>query len=170
VHSRSGDNLTAHPEAADPQALFATESLAQALRQLEVYGHHGLPVLSADGRQIPGWVTASDVLQTIARQITTTQPQTPQAQITADDDHADPDLLRQYPPTPLPGYRLIEVTITPQSAAAGQTLSAVTWPRAGVPVSVLRGHQRGAPHPQVTLAPGDRVSLLTVASDGGGEQ
>ena len=33
----------------DPQALFSTESLAQALRQLEVYGHDGLPVLSADG-------------------------------------------------------------------------------------------------------------------------
>jgi hypothetical protein len=30
----------------DPQALFGTESLAQTLRQLEVYGHDGLPVLS----------------------------------------------------------------------------------------------------------------------------
>ena len=36
----------------DPQALFGTESVAQALRQLEIYGHDGLPVLSADGHQI----------------------------------------------------------------------------------------------------------------------
>jgi chloride channel protein, CIC family len=49
----------------DPQVLFATESITQALRQLEVYGHDGLPVLSADGRQIPGWVTAPDVLRAI---------------------------------------------------------------------------------------------------------
>jgi CIC family chloride channel protein len=55
---------------ADPQALFATESLARALRQLEVYGHDGLPVLSADGHQIQGWVTAPDVLAAIARQVT----------------------------------------------------------------------------------------------------
>ena len=54
---------------ADPQALFATESVAQALRQLEVYGHDGLPVLSADGRQIPGWVTAPDVLRAIGRRL-----------------------------------------------------------------------------------------------------
>ena len=54
----------------DPQALFGIESVAQALRQLEIYGHDGLPVLSADGHQIQGWVTAPDVLRAIARQIT----------------------------------------------------------------------------------------------------
>ena len=63
---------------ADPQALFATESLAQALRQLEVYGHEGVPVLSADGRQISGWVAAPDVLAAIGRQITAAQAQTRQ--------------------------------------------------------------------------------------------
>ena len=57
----------------DPQALFGTESLAQALRQLEVYGRDGLPVLSADGHQIQGWITAPGVLRAIARQITTAQ-------------------------------------------------------------------------------------------------
>jgi hypothetical protein len=39
----------------DPQVLFSNESVAQALRQLEVYGHDGLPVLSPDGEQILGW-------------------------------------------------------------------------------------------------------------------
>lgn len=34
---------------ADPQSVFAAESLAQTLRQLEIYGRDGLPVLSADG-------------------------------------------------------------------------------------------------------------------------
>jgi chloride channel protein, CIC family len=150
---------------ADPQALFATESLAQALRQLEVCGHDGLPVLSADGHRIPGWVTAPDVLRTIARQITTAQPQTAQAQVTADWDHGDPDSLPQHPPTPLPGYQVIEITIPPGSPAAGRTLSDLTWPAASTPVSVLRGRQLRPAHPELTLAPGDRVSLLTATPD-----
>ena len=126
---------------ADPQALFATESVAQALRQLEVYGHDGLPVLSADGRQIPGWVTAPDVLRAIGRQITTARSETAQAQLSADWDHADPGALPQHPPTPLPGYQLAEITITASSPAAGRTLADVAWPLGATPVIVLRGHQ-----------------------------
>jgi chloride channel protein, CIC family len=150
---------------ADPQALFATESITQALRQLEAYGHDGLPVLSADGHQIPGWVTAPDVLRAISHQIATTRAQTARAQITAGWDHPDPDSLLQHPPTPLPGYQLIEITITADSPIAGRKLSEVTWPRGSSPVSVLRGHQLRQPHPEITLASGDRVSLLTVAPD-----
>ncbi|MGH3228195.1 MAG: chloride channel protein [Streptosporangiaceae bacterium] len=151
---------------ADPQALFATESIAQALRQLEVYGHDGLPVLSADGHQISGWVTAPDVLRAIARQITAAQPQTAQAQISADRDHADPATLPQHPPTPLPGYRFTEITITAGSPAAGRKLGDLTWPPGSTPVTVLRGRQPRPPLPQITLAPGDRISLLTAAPDG----
>jgi CIC family chloride channel protein len=39
----------------DPQALFAGESLAQALRQLVVYGRDGLPVLTDDNQHVQGW-------------------------------------------------------------------------------------------------------------------
>jgi len=53
----------------DPQVVFAGESLGQALRQLEVYGRDGLPVLSADGQRIEGWVTNASVLQALARQL-----------------------------------------------------------------------------------------------------
>ena len=139
----------------DPQALFATESLAQALRQLEVYGHDGLPVLSADGHQIQGWVAAPDVLRAIARQISTAQEETAQAQATADWEHADPGALLQHPPTPLPGYQFVEITITAGSPAAGRKLSDVTWPPASTPVSVLRGRQlrppaRRSPWPPAT--------------------
>jgi chloride channel protein, CIC family len=150
----------------DPQALFATESIAQALRQLEAYGHHGLPVLSADGDQIPGWVAAPDVLRAIARQITTTRGQTARAQITARRDHADPGSIPQHPPTPLPGYQLTEIIITAGSPAAGHKLGDVTWPRGSAPVSVLSGHQLRPPHSEITLTAGDRVSLLTAEPDG----
>jgi CIC family chloride channel protein len=150
---------------ADPQALFATESVAQALRQLEVYGHDGLPVLSADSRQIPGWVTAPDVLRAIARQITTARAQTAQAQLNADWNDPDAGTLPRHPPTPLPGYRFTELAITADSPAAGRKLSDVTWPPGSTLVVVLRGRQLRPPQPELTLAPGDRVSLLTAAPD-----
>jgi chloride channel protein, CIC family len=146
---------------AGPQALFATESITRALRQLAVYGHDGLPVLSADGRQIPGWVTAPDVLRAIGRQLTTARAQT-----AADWDRTDPGSLPRHPPTPLPGYRLAEITITAGSPAAGRKLADVTWPPGSTPVTVLRGHQLHPPRPELTLTPGDRVSLLTPAPGG----
>jgi CIC family chloride channel protein len=155
---------------ADPQALFATESITQALRQLDVYGHDGLPVLSADGHQISGWVTAPDVLRAIARQITTTQTQTAQAQTDADWDHPDPESLPQHPPTPLHGYRFTQIAITAGSPAAGRKLSDVTWPPGSTPVIVLRGHQLRPPQAGLTLAAGDRVGLLTATPDGSAER
>jgi len=150
----------------DPQSVFATESLAQTLRQLEVYGRDGLPVLSPDGHQIQGWITAPAVLRAIARQIATTQAETAQAQAAADWDHPDPSTLTQHPPTPLPGYRLVEITIAPGSRAAGRKLGDITWPHASTPVSLLRGRQLRPPRPEITLTPGDRVSLLTVTPGG----
>ena len=146
--------------------MFATESLAQTLRQLEVYGRDGLPVLSPDGHQVQGWITAPAVLRAIARQIATSQPATAQAQAAADWDHPDPVMLTQHPPNPLPGYRLVEITVTPGSPAAGRKLGDITWPHASTPVSVLRGRQLRPPRPQITLTPGDRVSLLTAAPGG----
>jgi chloride channel protein, CIC family len=146
--------------------LFATESVAQALRQLEVYGHDGLPVLSADGHQIPGWVTAPDVLAAIARQITTPQAQTAQPQVAAHGGHDGPGTR---PPTPLPGYQFTEVTVTAGSPAAGRKLADVTWPAGSTPVSVLHDRRLRPPHPGLTLAPGDRVGLLTAAPGGSPE-
>ena len=76
---------------------------------------------------------------------------------------ADTGTLPQHPPTPLPGYQFTEITITAGSPAAGCTLADITWPPGATPVTVLRGHQHRPPHPGLTLAPGDRTSLLTAA-------
>ena len=148
---------------ADPQSVFATESLAQTLRQLEVYGPYGLPVLSSDGQQIQGWITAPAVLRAIARQITAAQPATAQAQSAADWDHSDPDQLAQDPPNALPGYQLVEIAITSGSLAADRKLGDITWPHASTPVSVQRDRHLRPPRPEITLIAGDRVSLLTAA-------
>jgi hypothetical protein len=106
------------------------------------------------------------VLRAIGRQLTTAQAHTAQAEVAADWDHADPGSLPRHPLTPVPGYRLAEITITAGSPAAGRKLADVTWPPGSTPVSVLRGHQLRPPRLELTLALGDRVSLLTAAPGG----
>jgi Trk K+ transport system NAD-binding subunit len=66
----------------------------------------------------------------------------------------------------MPGYQFTEITITAGSPAAGRKLADVTWPPGSTPVTVLRGHQLHPPRPELTLTPGDRVSLLTPAPGG----
>jgi len=76
----------------------------------------------------------------------------------------------QDPPTPLPGCQLVEITITSGSAAAGRKFGDITWPRASTPVSVQRGRRLRPSRPEITLATGDRVNLLTAAAGGAPSQ
>jgi CIC family chloride channel protein len=160
----------------DPQAIFATESLAQALRQLEVYGRDGLPVLSDDAQQITGWVTNATVIGAVAREIRTAQQDAAQAAAeaeaiageavpghgTAPGEHHDASgSAVTEPPNPLPGYRVVEITLPDDSPAAGTRLSDVTWPPGYLPVSLLRNRHLRRPDPHVLLRPGDRIALLT---------
>jgi CIC family chloride channel protein len=147
----------------DPQAVFVGESLGQALRQLEVYGRDGLPVISGDGWQIEGWVTNASVLQAPARQLSASQAETARAQLAADWGHEDLESSPREPPAPPRGYRVAEFTIAGDSPAAGQRLEAVAWPPGCTPVSVLRGGRLRPVGPAVVLRPGDRVSLLVRA-------
>ena len=138
---------------ADPQAVYASESLAQTLHQLEAYGRDGLPVLSGDGRQLEGWITNASVLRAVGGEIGRARPdgsRTPGA--AAGGEPA--------PPTPLTGYQVIELAVTDSSPAAGAKLGQVGWPAGAIPVSVLRDRSLRDPDPGLTLATGDRVSLL----------
>jgi CIC family chloride channel protein len=143
--------VTCHSE---PQAVVADESLALTLRQLAAHGRDGLPVLSADRRQVQGWITNDSVLHAVARDIGTLPAQT--APVSGPAPPASPP----QPPTPLPGYQVAEITIGPGSQAAGKTLGTITWPRGWIPVSILRHRSLHEPDPGLTLAPGDRISLL----------
>ena len=145
----------------DPQAVFATESLAQVLRQLHVYGRDGLPVISDDGEQVEGWITNASVLQAVTREIggppdraawaanATTPPGAPSGPA--------------GPPAPLYGYEVLEVTVAEDSPACGEALGAITWPASCIPVAVLRQRSLREPDPDFTLADGDCVSLLAPA-------
>ena len=55
--------------AGDPQVVCAAESLAHTLRQLKACGRDGLPVLSADGHHVQGWITSQSVVQAVADRI-----------------------------------------------------------------------------------------------------
>ncbi len=145
----------------DPQVLFAGESLGQALRQLVIYGRDGLPVLSDDSHTVQGWVTNNRVLQAIAQQISTSQPQATQGQLAAEWTLPDPQAALREPPTPLRGYQILEVTIADSSPASGRALRTLTWPPGTIPVSVLHHRRLRDPHPDLTLSPGDRIILLT---------
>ena len=144
----------------EPQAVFAGESLAGALRQLVIYGRDGLPVLSADGQQVAGWVTNNRVLQAVARQLHAAQSRAAQGQLAADWAMPDPQAALREPPTPLHGYQVVEITIPEGAAAAGQTLGALSWPAGWKPVSVLHHRTMRDPDPQTTLSAGDRIILL----------
>jgi CIC family chloride channel protein len=142
-----------------PQMLFATESLTQALRQLELYGRDGLPVISADGQHLQGWITSQNVLQAVARHLHAA-PAATQAQHPATPAAPGPQTAPGQPPAPLHGYQILEVTISAGSPANGQTLGDTTWPPGWIPVTILDNHTLRDPDPGITLAPGDRVNLL----------
>lgn len=133
-----------------PQAVYAGESLAQTLRQLSAYGRDGLPVLSADGSQVQGWITNTSVLRAVATAIGSSPGQ--------DSVPAGP-----APPDPLHGYQVIEITLAPGSPAVGRRLGSVQLPSGAIPVSVLRDRSLADPDPGLTLNAGDRLSLLTPA-------
>jgi CBS domain-containing protein len=87
--------------------LFASESLAQALRQLEVYGRDGLPVISADGRRVEGWITSATVLPALARRRAGAGNAAVEAQASANSGRRDnTEAMPQHPPAgkdlPLP--------------------------------------------------------------------
>ena len=148
----------------EPQVLFASESLTQALRQLELYGRDGLPVLSDDGQHVQGWLTSHNVLQTIARQISAAQATANQAPGTCGPDLSGPQAHLRESPDPLDSYQLLQVTILAGSPSAGQALGDITWPPGCVPVTVLHARTLSDPDPGIILAPGDHISLLAPAA------
>ncbi len=103
------------------------------------------------------------MLRALARRVAGTAAETALAQAAADGEPDDAQAMLEHPTVPLPGYYVAEITITGDSPAAGRKLGDVSWPPASTPVSMLRGGTLRQPHPDITLAPGDRVSLLIPA-------
>ena len=142
----------------EPQALFANESLAQALRQLVLYGRDGLPVISAEGSTC----RAGSPTRTCCKPspATCTPPPPPRKHSTP--PHW-PSPARKPPSGPAdPAARLPDpgdhhpARIARRRPGTRQHHLAARL----IPVTVLDNHTLRDPDPGITLAPGDRVNLL----------
>src|SRR6202044_2431684 len=133
--------------------------LAQALRQVEVYGRDGLPVLSGDGTQVRGWITSASVLRAVAREIGGGPPSAGQPEPAPGAARPDSGSCTAQPPTPLPGYQVLEVVIEEGSPASEKDPAPTPWPPACFPVSALRSRRLREAGPGITLTPGDRINL-----------
>ncbi|HZE15938.1 MAG TPA: chloride channel protein, partial [Mycobacterium sp.] len=118
-----------------PQALFANDNLAQALRQLALYGRDGLPVIDTDARRVQGWLTNQNVLRAVAAYLADAQPDIAASHHAA--KWADPQAgtAEHDPRSQLAGYRIVEHTLSPDSAAVGRSLGELDWPAGYLPVS-----------------------------------
>jgi len=134
------------------QGLFSDEVLAQALRQIALYGRDGLPVLSPDGDHLEGWLTRQDMLNAVADRVSS-ERQEARRGIAAANGKA----VRR-PTAPLSGFDVMEVQVRPGSQLLGATMSEIPWPAGWIPVAVTGKH--GASRPAAALDVGERVILL----------
>ena len=147
----------------EAQALFADESLEQALRQLALYGHAGLPVMSHDG-QLEGWVTRQDVLRKVASSISSTPAQFEPGAIAADFAVDDPVSTAHSVPSPLSGHEIVELAVTAESPVLGRRVGELCLPSGSRVVAATRGREIVPLEPESTLAAGERLILLMPAA------
>jgi CIC family chloride channel protein len=143
-----------------PQALFADETLDQALRQLVLYGRSGLPVLAPDGAHLEGWLTRQNVLRALSERVRSAGREAERGTLAA--EFAVDDAARQLhlPSTPLAGYQMVEIALRPGAPGIGQRLSQLRWPRGVLVAAVTEGREIVPPRPDIVLATGERIILL----------
>ena len=149
-----------------PQILFVDEDLEQAMRQLVLYGHDGLPVLSHDGEQLRGWITRDDVLSRLTESAGAAADEIERGAEAADYGHVDPAESVHAPSVPLRGYQIVELTVLPDSPAAGRRVQEIDWPPNVIPVARGTGATLVAARGDEQLRPGERVIVLAPAETG----
>ncbi len=144
-----------------PHFVFADETLQQALRQLVLYGHRGLPVLDRDGTTVVGWLTNRDVMRAFAKRLGQSIAETDQGARAARFAIEDEGAARESP-TPLAGYRVVEVEV-PEWSGPPPRLREVDWPPNTLVVAVSRSGGSFTPRGETELRPRDRLSVLAPA-------
>jgi CIC family chloride channel protein len=144
----------------EPRALFANDSLAQALRQLVLYGRDGLPVIDTDARRVQGWLTNQNVLRAVAAYLAAAEPDIAASHRAAEWADRQAETAEHDPRTQLAGYRIVEHTLAPDSAAVGRTIGELDWPAGHLPLSVLHDHRLVEADPTVRLTASDRISII----------
>jgi CIC family chloride channel protein len=144
--------------------LFGDEDLEQALRQLVLYGHDGLPVLSHDEHTLQGCVTREDVMHALVGRVQISAREIEWGAEAAEFAVADPHKQVHVPSTPLEGYEILEITISPRATACGRRLGEVRWPAGTTVLAASEGQKLIAPRADIELRPGQRIVLLTPAA------
>lgn len=144
----------------EPQALFANDSLAQALRQLVLYGRDGLPVIDTNAHRVQGWLTNQNVLRAVSAYVTGVEPSPTAANLGGDSADPKSPENEHDPRSQLDGYCIIEHTLAADSAAVGRTLDDLDWPAGHLPVSVVHNRQLVDAQPAMQLTAGDRINVL----------
>jgi CIC family chloride channel protein len=140
-------DLTAGEMAAALPPVRIDQSLESALALLVAHDRSGLPVLSADHRQITGWITHRDVLAAYTRRLRA--------------DAAKAGRTREGS-SELRDYRILDITLT-NRPPAGRTIAAAGWPAGTRVLAIRRGGALEPIGPQTQLVDGDRVTLLVSA-------
>ena len=148
-----------------PQAIFADETLEQALRQLVLYGRVGLPVLSADGQHLRGWVTRHNLLRVLADRVGSSARDAERGTAASAFYEADPQSAAHVPRTPLDGYETVEIAMRPGAPGIGRRVDEIAWPPGAIVVAVSQGRELLAPQRDVELRSGERVIVLVPTGD-----
>jgi chloride channel protein, CIC family len=151
--------LGALVEVRTPQSLLPDETLEHALRQLVLYGPDGLPVISEDRSQVIGWITSHDVIRAMAKRLAAYPGDASQGNLAAEWATPAPAGTARTPPSPLPGYQIVELGIG-SSVGGGQRIGALDWPPGATPVAVTRRHRTTIAGPDTKLRPGDHLVIL----------
>jgi hypothetical protein len=92
---------------------------------------------SADGARVEGWVTNASAIHAIVRDLGPAPTGGTRLTLKRDLAAAQQPTDADGAPNPLSGYRVLEVLVDEDSAAAGKPLSRVDWPDGHTPVSVI---------------------------------
>ncbi len=147
-----------------PQVLFSDETLAQALRQLVLYGRSGLPVLTPDAEHLGGWLTRRDVLRTLADRLGSSVREAERGTLASRFAERGAEAGLYVPSTPLEGYQLVEITIRHGSPALGKRIGEISWPSDCHLVAVTDAREIAMPRPDLVIKAGERVLILAPAS------
>jgi primosomal protein N' len=149
----------------EPQSLLSNETLEQALRQLDLYGVVGLPVLSPDREHLKGWLTRRDVIRALGQTFMASTSEAERGSLAAEFAVDDPESQVHQPTNPLEGYEVVEITISPTSPLLGLRFGEVAWPPGCLAVAVSDGREIVAPTTDTVLKAGQQVILLVPSID-----
>lgn len=128
-------------------------SLHRALGLLASHEGSGVPVLSADGARVIGWLHQRDVMRAYA------------ARLREGTARSAPRFGSEAERGGLADYRVVDLELTDSEAPVGQLVDQLRLPRTARLLALRRDGQVVDVHPQAVLHTGDRLSFLVRAED-----